>query len=66
MIRYEDLVETPRRTLAEITAFAGFSQDETYLRYGESTLRPASRHKELDMHPALRPLFDETMQELGY
>lgn len=66
MIRYEDLVETPRQTLAEIAAFAGFSEDETYLRYGEMTLQPAPRHKEFDMHPVLRVLFDETMQALGY
>ena len=66
MVRYEDLVETPRKTLSEIAAFAGFSEDETYLRYGESTLRPTPRHKEFDMHPVLRVLFDETMQALSY
>lgn len=66
MVRYEDLVESPRRSLAEISAFAGFSEDETYIRYGESTLRPSPRHSEFDMHPVLRVLFDETMQALGY
>jgi len=66
MVRYEDLVETPRQTLAEIAAFAGLAEDETYLRYGEAVLRPAPRHGEFDMHPAVRPLFDETMRALGY
>lgn len=66
MVRYEDLVETPRQTLAEIASFAGFSEDQTYLRYGECVLRSAPRQEAFEMHPALRPLFDETMQALGY
>ena len=66
MVRYEDLVEAPRRTLVEIADFANFSNDETFLKYGESVLKPSPRHKEFNMCPALRPLFDETMQALGY
>ena len=66
MVRYEDLVESPRQTLAEIAEFAGLSEDDTYLRYGESVLKPTPRHGEFDMHSALRPLFDETMQVLDY
>ena len=66
MVRYEDLVDSPRQVLAEITSFADFSKDETCLRYGESILSPAPRNAKFMMHPALRPLFDETMQMLGY
>lgn len=65
-VRYEELVAAPRKVLSEIAAFAGLSDDETYLAYGESVLTPMPRHAEFDMHPALRPLFDETMRELGY
>lgn len=65
-VRYEDLVAEPRTTLRAIADFAGLSEDETWLRYGESVLRPAPQHAEFDMHPTLRPLFDETMQALGY
>jgi len=66
MVRYEDLVDSPRQTLSDIAVFAGFSEDEAYVRYGESVLRSAPRHAEFDMHPALRPMFDETMQAFGY
>ena len=66
MVRYEDLVISPRKMLADIAAFAGFSEDETYLRYGEKILKPVPKHTEFEMHSALRPLFEETMQALGY
>lgn len=65
-VRYEDLVAEPRETMLGIASFAGLDEDETWLRYGESVLRPAPPHAEFDMHPAIRPLFDETMQALGY
>lgn len=66
MVRYEDLVDSPRQVLAEIAQFADLSEDETYLRYGEETLKSAPHHAGYSIHPALRPLFDETMQALGY
>ena len=66
MVRYEDLVKTPRKILREIAIFAGFSEDETYLQYGELRLRDSPIHPKFDMHVALRPLFDETMCALGY
>ena len=66
MVRYEDMVENPREVLGNIARFAELSDDETYLRYGKAVLHPAPRHAEFAMHPLLRPLFDETMQALGY
>ncbi len=66
MVRYEDMVESPRQTLSAIANFSGLSQDEKYLCYGETVLRPAPNHAGFDMHPALRPLFEETMRALGY
>jgi hypothetical protein len=65
-VRYEDLVADPRDTMCGIADFAGLGEDETWLRYGESVLRSAPPHAEFDMHLALRPLFNETMQALGY
>jgi len=66
LVRYEDLVASPRKILQGIAAFAGLGEDETWLRYGDTVLRPAPPHAEFLMHSALRPLFDETMQMLGY
>lgn len=66
LVRYEDLVIDPRTTLQRIAEFAELEHDEIFLRYGDAVLRPAPRHKEFDMVPGLRPLFDETMKLLGY
>lgn len=66
MVRYEDLVESPRETLRGIAEFTGLSEDETWLSYAESVLHSVPPHAEFEMHPTLRPLFDETMQVLGY
>lgn len=66
MVGYEELTNNPRMVLSEIAHFAGLSIDETFLRYGETTLKPSIRHAEFSIHPRLRPLFDETMKELGY
>lgn len=66
MVRYEDLVANPRTVLGDIASFGDLRKDENYLRYGEVVLRPKPGHAKFSMHPALRPLFDETMQALGY
>jgi len=66
MLRYEDLVASPRQSLHDIAVFAGLSKDEVFLDYGASILRPAPRHAEYEMNPSLYPLFKETMQSLGY
>jgi hypothetical protein len=66
MVRYEELADSPREILSGIASFAGLAEDETFLRYGESTLAPAPPHADFEMHPALRPLFEATMRALGY
>lgn len=66
MIRYEELVASPREVMRRIAEFAAFAEDETWLRYGETVLRPFPVHDEFDIHPDLRSLFDDTMHRLGY
>lgn len=66
LVRYEDLACQPRQTLSAIADFSGLADDEKFLAYGEAVLKPAPAHSEFAMHTSLRPLFDETMQALGY
>lgn len=66
MVRYEDLTENPRKILSEIATFADLPDDATFLDYGQSVLHGAPRHEEFALHPVLQPVFDETMQALGY
>ncbi len=66
MIRYEDLVASPRITLSDISKFSGLAEDETFFKYGEMVLRKVPRQSEFEIHPDLKPLFDETMEMLGY
>jgi len=65
-LKYEDLVAAPRMMLQRISNFAGLDEDETYLSYGESVLKPGHPHAPLELHRALQPLFFQMMQELGY
>ena len=66
MVRYEDLVTNPRETLSDISKFTNLAQDETFVRYAEAVLKPTPIYETYDLHPVLKPLFDETMQLLGY
>ncbi len=66
LIHYENLVANPRAMLGEIAIFGQLGKDDIYLSYGEAVLRPTPQHPKFAMHEALRPMFDETMQTLGY
>ena len=66
MIRYEALVESPRRELSKLLDFCELPSDEVFLKYAEHELSPAGEHKPFDLHPAVREPFERTMRELGY
>lgn len=65
-LKYEDLVAAPRVMLQQISDFADLAEDETYLDYGALVLKPGRHHDSPELHPALGPLFDQTMRDLGY
>ena len=65
-VRYEDLAARPRRELGRILEYCRLAPDETMLRYGESVLRPRAPYPPLELHPAIRPLFEATMATMGY
>ncbi len=65
-LRYEDLARKPREQLAALFDFCALERDETVLDYAAAVLRPRPPYPAIELHPALQPLFDETMRTLGY
>jgi hypothetical protein len=65
-LHYESLVGNPRDELSRLLDFCELPHDKVFLRFGEQKLSPAPESEPFDMHPAIRPAFDETMKALGY
>ena len=67
MLHYESLLSDPRKELSELLDFCELPHDEVFLEFGERRLSPpAPKHKPLELFPALRAPFVETMEALGY
>lgn len=66
IVRYEDVVSRPEETIAGICDFCGLDQDDTMIAYAKSTLSPRPPRAMPKLHPALTPLFEQTLRELGY
>ncbi len=66
-VHYESLVENPRRELSGLLDFCELPRDSVFFAFAERKLIPAPEKKEdLDLHPAIRGPFDETIEALGY
>ncbi len=65
-LRYEDLMENPREILCDVSLFCELAYDEKFISYAEKVLTPVAPHPSFEMHPAIYPLFNETMKSLGY
>ena len=66
LLKYEDLVDTPDATLRRLLDFCELPEDERVFRYAKATLRHAEPYAPYKLHPAILPLFLETLGELGY
>ncbi len=66
LLRYEDLVSRPEEIIAGICDFCGLDQDDVMLDYAKATLAPRPRRTLPNLHPALEPLFNQTLSDLGY
>jgi len=66
IVRYEDLVSRPEEIIAGVCDFCGLDQDDTLIAYGKSVLLQPARRPAPEIHPALIPFFNQTLQELGY
>lgn len=66
VVRYEDLVAHPRRTLGEILKFCNLAPDQVMLKFGADILRPRPTNPLPDLDAAIAPLFADTLSSLGY
>jgi hypothetical protein len=66
MVRYEDMVQSPRQVLGEVLRFCGLPDDPVFFEYAETVLSPAPMHDPFELPRIIRPQFEQTMRELGY
>ena len=66
LIRYEDLTLKPERVLEQLMEFCQLPVDEIMMSYASNTLAPTPSRGHCELHPAIRPIFEETLEELGY
>lgn len=68
LVRYENLTEQPTQTLKTLLDFCELPSDPVFLEYAEKTLVGGRTHdvSEMVLSPIIKPIFLETMAELGY
>ncbi|MGB3769116.1 MAG: sulfotransferase [Phormidesmis sp.] len=66
MMHYEDLVANPKKSLAKLAVFCELPPDKRFLDYATQRLKTAPPKRDVDIHPAILPYFEETMVALGY
>jgi len=66
LVRFEELVTQPKRIIGEIVSFCQLPVDNVLINYAKRTLSQPQVHGECALHPAIRPLFINTMRELNY
>jgi len=66
VLRYEELTRSPGPTLRRVLDFCHLAPDETMLGYGQSILRQRPPYPRAPISGPLRPLFERTMDALGY
>ena len=65
-VRYEHLTQSPVTVLRSVSAFCNLSYDVKVSEYAKAVLRPSESRSGVKMHPAIRDIFFDTMDELGY
>ena len=66
LVHYEDLTTRPQASLQKILSHCALPLDEKVLNYAGRVLRPRPPYARPTLAPALTPLFEETMERLGY
>lgn len=66
MVKFEKLTSKPSDVLQEILEFCELPGDQTFLDYGCRILYSVPSRGQLDIHPSLRSIFNQTMKSLGY
>lgn len=66
LIRYEELATRPVETLKKVLEFCELDDDRVFFDYARKILNPVPHREPFALHPAIQPLFLETMKTLGY
>jgi len=67
LVRYEELTRQPEQALEGISARCELARDERLLDYARRRLKPHPGSSEpVEIHEAIRPLFDQTSAQAGY
>ncbi|MHC4617458.1 MAG: sulfotransferase family protein [Planctomycetota bacterium] len=66
LLSFEELVTDPRQVLADLLAFCELPPDDRLFAYAERVLLLPPDHPRPDVEPALLPLFENTLHQLGY
>jgi hypothetical protein len=66
LVRFEDMALHSRETMGQIAEFCELPFDEVFLTYAHSVLEPVPHRGPVELHPAIQPLFTETMAALEY
>lgn len=65
-VKYEELVAHPSSMLNNIESYCNLSHDEVFIQYGKTILQSTPEKKAFFLHESIKPLFHETMEQLGY
>jgi len=66
LIRYEHLATRPVETLKKVLEFCELDDDRVFFDYARKILNPVPHREPFALHPAIEPLFLETMKTLSY
>jgi len=66
LLRYEDLVADPEATMVQLFDYCDLDHDQIVIDYARGELSPPRAKPPLEIDPVLRPVFDDTMNRLGY
>jgi hypothetical protein len=66
LVHYEDLTSQPQTTLQSLLGFCELDEDRVFMSYAQQVLKSVPHKKRLELSPAIRSPFLETMRALGY
>ncbi len=66
MLHYEKFITQPHQSLTKLLEFCELPTDQAVFDYARQILSPTPPYTCSNLHPAIRPLFQETMTVLGY
>lgn len=66
IVKYEDLALSPEKVMGDLLVFCELEPDAVFMNYSREVLKPARQKGTFKLHPKIRPLFEQTLNEIGY